>query len=78
MKTNYVSYQSESFDPSYAAKSSIPCMDEVGACPVTNDVRIIKDIKELCQGLTLSEKARALRYDKIVEVLKGGNNSDST
>lgn len=50
-------------------KSSIPCMDEVGDCPVTNDVRIIKEIKELCQGLALSEKARALRYDKIVEVL---------
>ena len=67
MRTNYVSYPSESFDPSYAVKSSIPCMNEE-ECPVTN-VRIIKEIKELCQGLALSEKARALRYDKIVEVL---------
>ena len=31
---------------------------------------ILKEIKELCQGLALSEKARALRYDKIVELLK--------
>ena len=74
MRTNYVSYPSESFNPSYAVKSSIPCMDEVGDCPVTNDVRIIKEIKELCQGLALSEKARALRYDKIVEVLKKNDN----
>ena len=74
MRTNYVSYPSESFNPSYAVKSSIPCMDEVGDCPVTNDVRIIKEIKELCQGLALSEKARASRYDKIVEVLKKNDN----
>ena len=31
---------------------------------------ILKEIKELCQGLALSEKARASRYDKIVELLK--------
>ena len=31
---------------------------------------ILREIKELCQGLALSEKARALRYDKIVELLK--------
>ena len=34
---------------------------------------ILREIKELCQGLALSEKARASRYDKIVEVLKNGN-----
>lgn len=49
------------------AKSSLPCMNEE-SCPVSDD-DIIKEIKELCQGLALSEKARALRYDKIVEVL---------
>lgn len=31
---------------------------------------ILKEIKELCQGLALSEKARASRYDRIVELLK--------
>jgi len=71
-RTNYVSYPSESSDPSYAVKSSIPCMNEE-ECPVTN-VRIIKEIKELCQGLALSEKARASRYDKIMEVLKKNDN----
>ena len=70
-RTNYVSYPSESSDPSYAVKSSIPCMNEE-ECPVTN-VRILREIKELCQGLALSEKARALRYDKIVEVLNERN-----
>lgn len=33
---------------------------------------ILQAIRELCSGLALSEKARALRYDKIVEVLKKG------
>ena len=57
-------------------KSSIPCMNEE-ECPVTN-VRIIKEINELCQGLALSEKARALRYDKIVEVLKNVSQSNNS
>lgn len=53
-------------------KSSLPCMNEE-SCPVS-DADILKEIKELCQGLALSEKARALRYDKIVEVLKKNDN----
>lgn len=48
-------------------KSSFPCMNEE-VCPMP-DADILKEIKELCQGLALSEKARASRYDKIVEVL---------
>lgn len=48
-------------------KSSLPCMNEE-VCPMS-DADILKEIKELCRGLALSEKARALRYDKIVEVL---------
>jgi len=31
---------------------------------------ILQAIRELCSGLALSERARAARYDKIVEVLK--------
>lgn len=31
---------------------------------------ILRAIRELCSGLALSERARAARYDKIVEVLK--------
>jgi hypothetical protein len=38
-------------------------------CPVS-DADILGEIRELCNGLALSEKARAARYDKIVEVLK--------
>ena len=57
-------------------KSSLPCMNEE-SCPVSDD-DILKEIKELCQGLALSEKARALRYDKIVEVLKNVSQSDNS
>ena len=35
---------------------------------------ILQAIRELCSGLALSERARAARYDKIVEVLKEEKN----
>ena len=41
--------------------------------PKPSDEEILREIKELCQGLALSEKARASRYDKIVEVLKAND-----
>ena len=31
---------------------------------------ILKAIQEVCSGLALSDRARAARYDKIVEILK--------
>lgn len=31
---------------------------------------ILKAIREVCSGLALSDRARAARYDKIVEILK--------
>ena len=48
-------------------KSSLPCMNEE-VCPVS-DADILREIREICNGLALSERARAARYDKIVEVL---------
>ena len=41
--------------------------------PNPSDEEILREIKELCQGLALSDKARASRYDKIVEVLKAND-----
>lgn len=35
------------------------------------DDEILQEIREICNGLALSDRARALRYDKIVEVLNG-------
>lgn len=35
------------------------------------DDDILQDIREICKGLALSDRARAARYDKIVEVLNG-------
>jgi hypothetical protein len=37
---------------------------------------ILQAIRELCSGLALSERARAARYDKIVEVLKNDSQAD--
>lgn len=34
---------------------------------------ILKAIREVCSGLALSDRARAARYDKIVEILKEKN-----
>lgn len=31
---------------------------------------ILQAIREVCSGLALSDRARAARYDKIVEILK--------
>ena len=31
---------------------------------------LLKEIREVCSGLALSDRARAARYDKIVEILK--------
>lgn len=53
-----------------AAVSSLPCKNE-DACPIT-EADILREIREICSGLALSEMARAARYDKIVEVLKKG------
>ena len=33
----------------------------------------IREMREVCSGLALSDKARAARYDKIVEILKEKN-----
>lgn len=38
---------------------------------ITKDDSILQEIREICSGLALSDRARALRYDKIVEVLNG-------
>ena len=38
-------------------------------CLNTED-RILEEIRELCNGLALSDRARAARYDKIVEILR--------
>lgn len=35
------------------------------------DDEILQEIRSICSGLALSDRARALRYDKIVEVLNG-------
>ena len=35
------------------------------------DDDILQEIREICKGLALSDRARAARYDKIVEVLNG-------
>ena len=35
------------------------------------DDDILQEIREICNGLALSDRARAARYDKIVEVLNG-------
>ena len=35
------------------------------------DDEILQEIREICNGLALSDRARAMRYDKIVEVLNG-------
>ena len=34
------------------------------------DDDILQKIREICKGLALSERARAMRYDKIVEILR--------
>ena len=34
---------------------------------------ILKAIRDVCSGLALSDRARAARYDKIVEILKEKN-----
>ena len=39
-------------------------------CLTTED-SILQEIREICNGLALSDRARAARYDKIVEVLNG-------
>ena len=39
-------------------------------CLTTED-SILQEIREICKGLALSDRARAMRYDKIVEVLNG-------
>lgn len=54
-----------------AAVSSLQCKNE-DACPIT-EADILREIREICSGLALSERARAARYDKIVEVLKNDN-----
>ena len=50
--------------------------------PTIRDMRVVsveeadllKEIREVCSGLALSDRARAARYDKIVEILKEKNN----
>ena len=39
-----------------------------------SDDEILQEIREICNGLALSDRARAARYDKIVEILKEKNN----
>ena len=34
------------------------------------EANLLKEIREVCSGLALSNRARAARYDKIVEILK--------
>lgn len=38
---------------------------------LTEEDSILQEIREICKGLALSDRARAARYDKIVEVLNG-------
>jgi len=38
---------------------------------LTEEDSILQEIREICNGLALSDRARAARYDKIVEVLNG-------
>lgn len=40
---------------------------------ITEEDRILDAIREVCSGLALSDRARAARYDKIVEILKEKN-----
>lgn len=40
---------------------------------LTEEDSILQEIRELCSGLALSDRARAARYDKIVEVLKSND-----
>ena len=37
---------------------------------LTEEDHILEAIREVCSGLALSDRARAARYDKIVEILK--------
>ena len=39
---------------------------------INTEESILEQIRELCNGLAFSDRARALRYDKIVEVLTNG------
>ena len=40
---------------------------------ITEEDSILDAIREVCSGLALSDRARAARYDKIVEILKEKN-----
>ena len=35
-----------------------------------SDDEILQEIRSICSGLALSDRARAARYDKIVEILR--------
>lgn len=39
---------------------------------INTEKSILEEIRELCNGLALSDRARAARYDKIVEILNRG------
>ena len=49
-------------------------ISKVSGSILPSDDEILQEIREICNGLALSDRARAARYDKIVEILKEKNN----
>ena len=46
-------------------------LKSLNKCKLPSDDELLQEIREICNGLALSDRARAMRYDKIVEVLNG-------
>lgn len=64
--------------PAGAAVSELnDVLEKISKVPgsiLPSDDEILQEIREICNGLALSDRARAARYDKIVEILKEKNN----
>ena len=60
--------------PACAAVSELDdVLEKISKVPgsiLPSDDEILQEIREICNGLALSDRARAARYDKIVEILK--------
>lgn len=54
-----------------AVADAIEELKTLNKCKLPSDDEILQEIREICNGLALSDRARAMRYDKIVEVLNG-------
>ena len=60
--------------PAGAAVSELDdVLEKISKVPgsiLPSDDEILQEIRSICSGLALSDRARALRYDKIVEILR--------